>query len=55
MSFVYIGREGRPLWELLPFLKSFAIVLSLYYYQYYRTIPVIILLLALILLTPLQY
>src|SRR5258705_10442661 len=52
MSFVYIGREGRPLWKLLPFLKSFAIVLSLYYYQYYRTVPVIVRLFALFLLSP---
>ena len=50
LAFVYIGHEGRPLWELLPFLKSLAIVLSLYYYQYYRTVPVIILLSALFLL-----
>ena len=28
LAFVYIGREGRPLWELVPFLKSIAIVLS---------------------------
>ena len=49
-SFVYIGCKGRPLWELLPFFKSLAIVLSLYYYQYYRTVPVIILLFALFLL-----
>ena len=50
LAFVYIGREGRPMWELLPFLKSISIVLSLYYYQYYRTVPVIILLFALFLL-----
>ena len=49
-SFVYTGRDGRPLWELLPFLKSLVIVLSLYYYQYYRTVPVIILVFALFLL-----